>query len=124
MTPRRAVTHRDEKVAPDEEGGLARLDRVVVEIGGARDDEPLVAIGFDLGKLIGLERILDRERVESEALRDAFELARRRRIEAEPEELALGAILGNRLVGAEIADELSAVVKAGGHDRHRQHPAV
>src|SRR3546814_11822040 len=99
MTPRRAVTHRDEKVAPDEEGGLARLDRVVVEIGGARDDEQLVAIGFDLGKLIGLERILDRERVESEALRDAFELARRdRKRGVSGQSVSVGVDIGGRRV--------------------------
>src|SRR3546814_17390441 len=70
--------------------------------------------------LVRLQRVLDRERVEAETLRDALELARRRFVEAEPEEFALGAFVGNRLVGAEVADELSLVVAAGGHDRHRR----
>src|SRR3546814_10323137 len=70
--------------------------------------------------LVRLQRVLDRERVEAETLRDALELARRRFVEAEPEEFALGAFVGNRLVGAEVADELSLVVEAGGPDRHRR----
>src|SRR3546814_8799665 len=91
-----------------------------VEIGGAFDDEKLVAIDVGFGVLVRVQRVLDRERVEAETLRDALELARRRFVEAEPEEFALGAFVGNRLVGAEVADELSLVVEAGGPERHRR----
>src|SRR3546814_4186123 len=55
----------------DEEGRLPRLDRIAVAIGGARDDEQLVAIGFDLGELVRLQRILDRERMQADAPGDA-----------------------------------------------------
>src|SRR3546814_20675497 len=75
-------------------------------------------VGF--GELVRLQRVLGRGRVEAETLRDALELARRRFVEAEPEEFALGAFVGNCLAGAEVADELSPVVEAGGHDRHRR----
>src|SRR3546814_6376672 len=51
---------------------------------------------------------------------DALQLAGRRFVEAEPEKFALGAFAGDRLFGAEVADELSLVVEAGGHDRHRR----
>src|SRR3546814_13702508 len=51
---------------------------------------------------------------------DALQLAGRRVVEAEPEKFALGAFAGDRLFGAEVADELSLVVEAGGHDRHRR----
>src|SRR3546814_3495578 len=61
-----------------------------------------------------------REWVEAEALCDALQLAGRRFVEAEPEKFALGAFAGDRLFGAEVADELSLVVEAGGHDRHRR----
>src|SRR3546814_18366209 len=107
-------------MAAKEDRGLARLDRIAVEIGGAYDDEKLVAIDVGFGELVRLQRVLDRERVEAETLRDALELARRRFVEAEPEEFALGAFVGNRLVAAEVADELSLVVEEGGHDRHRR----
>src|SRR3546814_4185252 len=107
-------------MAAKEDRGLARLDRIAVEIGGACDDEKLVAIDVGFGELVRLQRVLDRGRVEAETLRDALELARRRFVEAEPEEFALGAFVGNRLVGAEVTDELSLVVEAGGHDRHRR----
>src|SRR3546814_12157493 len=51
---------------------------------------------------------------------DALQLAGRRFVEAEPEKFALGAFAGDRLFGAEVADELSLVVEAGGHHRHRR----
>src|SRR3546814_10307054 len=92
-------------MAAKEDRGLARLDRIAVEIGGACDDEKLVAIDVGFGELVRLQRVLDRGRVEAETLRDALELARRRFVEAEPEEFALGAFVGNRLVGAERSEE-------------------
>src|SRR3546814_8533473 len=107
-------------MAAKEDRGLARLDRIAVEIGGACDDEKLVAIDVGFGELVRLQRVLDRERVEAETLSDALELARRRFVEAEPEEFTIGAFVGNRLVGSEVAAELSRVVEAGGQARERQ----
>src|SRR3546814_20453897 len=104
-------------MAAKEDRGLARLDRIAVEIGGACDDEKLVAIDVGFGELVRLQRVLDRERVEAETLRDALELARRRFVEAEPEEIALGAFVGTRLVGAEGAGEVSPVVVGGERQR-------
>src|SRR3546814_17054993 len=101
-------------MAAKEDRGLARLDRIAVEIGGACDDEKLVAIDVGFGELVRLQRVLDRERVEAETLRDALELARRRFVEAEPEELALGPFVWNRLAGDEVANELSTFVERGG----------
>src|SRR3546814_3369929 len=101
-------------MAAKEDRGLARLDRIAVEIGGACADEKLVAIDVGFGELVRLQRVLDRERVEAETLPAALELARRGLGEAEPEEVALGAFVGNRPVGAEGAAEPSLVVVAGG----------
>src|SRR3546814_18317707 len=107
-------------MAAKEDRCLARLDRIAVEIGGACDDEKLVAIDVGFGELVRLQRVLDRERVEAETLRDALELARRRFVEAAPDEFALGAFVGTRLVGAEVADAISLFVEAGGPVRPRR----
>src|SRR3546814_8202817 len=48
----RPMADADEEMRADEEGGLPRLDRIAVEIGGAGDEEQLIAIGFDLGELV------------------------------------------------------------------------
>src|SRR3546814_3576167 len=95
----------DEEMRADEEGRFPRLDRIAVEIGGAGDEEQLIAIGFDLGELVRLQRILDRERMQAEPLGDAGKFARCRLVEAEPEEIAIVAIIRDRLVRAEVADE-------------------
>src|SRR3546814_4468752 len=110
----------DEEMRTDEEGRLPRLDRIAVEIGGARDDEQLVAIGFDLGELVRLQRILDRERMQAEAPGDAGKLGRGRLVAAEPEEIAIVAILRDRLVRSQVTDEFTGMVDAGGHDRQRR----
>src|SRR3546814_980978 len=67
MAARRAVADRNAEMAADEQGGLARLDGIAVAIGGARDDEKLVAIDVGLGKLVRLSCVLDRAWVEAEA---------------------------------------------------------
>src|SRR3546814_4113741 len=80
----RPMADADEEMRADEEGGLPRLDRIAVEIGGAGDEEQLIAIGFDLGELVRLQRILDRERMQAEPLGDAGQFARCRLVEAAP----------------------------------------
>lgn len=75
VRPRRPVTDTYDEVTTQEEGGFARLDRIAIAIAGAGDDEQLLAIGFDLWKLVGLQRVLDRQRMQAETLGDAFELA-------------------------------------------------
>ena len=117
---RRPVADTDEEMGAKEKGGFARMDRIGVEVGGAGDNEQLVAIGFDLRQLVRLQRILDRERVEAEAFRNPFELARRRLVKAKPKEIAIVAIFGNRFVRADVADKLAVMINAGGHNRHRQ----
>src|SRR3546814_3161599 len=86
---RRSVADADEEMGPEEKGRFAWMDRVGVEVRGARDREQLVAIGLDLRKLVRLQRILDRERVETKALGDALKFARGWLIEAEPEKIAI-----------------------------------
>src|SRR3546814_13266468 len=104
-------------MAAKEDRGLARLDRIAVEIGGACDDEKLVAIDVGFGELVRLQRVLDRERVEAETLRDALAPARRRFGEAVPEDYALGAFAGNSLRGAAGPAALSLVPLGGASGR-------
>src|SRR3546814_19955472 len=42
-------------------------------------------------------------------------------VESEPEEIAIVAIIRDRLVRAEVADELAVMIDAGGHDRSEEH---
>ena len=118
VRPRRPVTDADEEMRTEEKSGLARMDRVGIEVRGAGDDEELVAIGLDLGQLVRLQRILDRKRVKAKPFRDALQLSRRGLIKAEPEEIAVSAIQGKLFVGSDIADKLSVMIDAGGHDWH------
>ena len=64
MRPGRAVADADDVAVADEDRGLAIIDMVLHHLRGAGDDEQLVAIDVDLGQLVGLERILDRQRME------------------------------------------------------------
>src|SRR3546814_14886994 len=51
MAARRAVADRNEDMAADEQGGIARLAGIAVGLGGARDDEKRVALDVGLGTL-------------------------------------------------------------------------
>src|SRR3546814_6196798 len=94
----------------DEEGRLPRLDRIAVEIGGARDDEQLLAIGFDLGELVRLQRILDRERMQAEAPGDAGKHGRGRLVDAEPAAFAIFPILPNSSVRSMVASAFAWMI--------------
>ena len=118
------MTDTHDEVTAKEEGGFARLDRIAIAIAGAGDDEQLLAIGFDLWKLVGLQRIFDRQRMQAEAPGDPFQLAGGRLEQAEPEEVAGIAMIGNGLVRAQLAHELAIIIEAGGLDRHRQTPST
>ena len=55
----------------DEQMRLAERDPVLHDLGGARDDEQRLAILLDLGMLMRLARILDRQIVQAELRLDA-----------------------------------------------------
>ena len=71
----------------DEHRGLAISDLAALEMGGAGDDEQLVAIDVDLGQLVGLERVLDRQRMEVVLLLQDAHLLDGRVGDADPDEL-------------------------------------
>ena len=76
-------------VTADEHRGLAVPNLAVVQVGRAGDDEQLVAIDIDLGHLVGLQGVLDRQGVQVKALLQHVELFGCRLIEANPGELAV-----------------------------------
>ena len=86
----RGVPHRDDEVGPEEQVDLADLDLfVVVDVAGRpQHDEQHVAVLLQLRALVGVDRVLDREGVQAELLRDRPDL---------------------RLVGAQHADPAEAV---------------
>ena len=79
----------------DEEHQLADLDHLLgVDVaGGLDDDEEGLAVELDLGPLVGLDRVLDRQLVQVELARDRLELLGRGLEDAEPDEAVL-AVLG------------------------------
>ena len=112
------VANTDDVMAADEHRGLAIGDLFAFEMGGAGDDEQLVAIDVELGKLVGLERVLDRQRMEVVLLLQEVQLGVGRVGDADPDELGL--VLGARdlLVDRHLANALAVTIEKGGDDAH------
>ncbi len=76
----RAMADRDHEVRADEDVEFAEVDLLgrVQVTGRAQDDEERVAVAFQLGALVCLHRVLDRERVQVElgGQREKFGLGR------------------------------------------------
>jgi hypothetical protein len=65
------------------------LDKpVVVGRSAVNDEEEKVVVVVDLGALVKVLRVLDRERMEPEDVAQDIEVALRRPVEVEPEEVA------------------------------------
>jgi hypothetical protein len=94
------VPDRDDEVAAGEQVDLAGLDGVVgVDVPeGLEGEEQALVVPLELGPLVGLERVLDRERVQTERVRDVVELALAGLVEAHPDEVTLLGGLGPHLV--------------------------
>ena len=71
------MAHGDHEVRADEDVELAEVDLLdVVHVGRrAQDHEERVAVALQLGSLVGNDRVLDRQLVQSELLGDRQELA-------------------------------------------------
>ena len=109
---------RDDVAVADEDRGLAISDLAALEMGGAGDDEQLVAINVDLGQLVGLERVLDRQRMEvvcswrsriSSAVGSAMPIQTNSDLSSRAVDL---------LVDRDLADALAVAIEIGGDDRH------
>jgi hypothetical protein len=55
------MADRDDIATADEDLGLTQRDVVVLEKGGAQDEEGGLAIGLELGPLVRMECVLDRQ---------------------------------------------------------------
>ncbi len=71
-----AVPHRDHEVGTDEHVDLAGLDGVLLVDVPERleDQEEAVLVALELGPLVGLDRVLDGQRVQAEDLGDRVQL--------------------------------------------------
>ena len=78
----------DDEVVADEDHDLAEShDLVGVDVlRGLEHDEERVTVKLELGALVGVDRVLDRERVQRELLPDRVELLLGRFVEADPGE--------------------------------------
>ncbi len=115
-----AVADGDDEAGVDEEHQLADLDHLlgVHVAGGLDDDEQGLAVELDLGPLVGLDRVLDRQLVEVELAGDRLELLRRRFDDAEPDEAPVVALGGGaRLVEGEVVAAATVLVD-GAVDDH------
>lgn len=104
------MPHGDHEVAPDKDVQLAEVDLLrVVEIArGAQDDEEGAAVALQLGPLMGLQGVLDGERVEVELRGEREQFVPAGAVQADPGEgLGGGALLpeglGERVMGADAA---------------------
>ena len=120
MRAGRADPHRHQEIAAEENRGLPVADVLpLFDRRGARDDKQVLAVDLDLGDLVGIERILDRQRVEAELGADQLHLRVAGIAQSDPVELiALG-----QHVFASVDDErlflrFSVGIAAGGNDRH------
>ncbi len=114
------VADGDHEVAVDEQQDLARLDVVaVVHVAdGLEDDEQGVAVDLELGPLVRVDGVLDRQLVQVELARDGVELLLGGLEDADPHEraVALGGLAG--LGEREIARAAAAVLVHGAVDDH------
>ncbi len=118
-----AVPDADDEVAADEQVDLAGLDGVVlVDVPeGLEDQEQPVVVALELGTLVGLERVLDGERVQREHLGDPVELVLGRLVHAHPDEVALARRLvtdGAQVVLVAVDGHADAVAVEGAVDDH------
>src|SRR5436190_18817503 len=108
----------DDVAVADEYRGLAIVDMLAFKVGGAGDDEQLIVIDVDLGQLVGLDRILDRQRVEAVAGLQRMHFLFGWVGDANPYEFALVVGAVDLLVDRDRPDPMSVTIKVGGNDRH------
>lgn len=83
---RRPVPHRDQEVAPDEQVRFAEDHLALLHLRRVQHDEERVAVGLQLGALVGLAGVFDGEVVQVEFLLHAGEHGVVRLVQAQPDE--------------------------------------
>ena len=83
-----AVADGDHEALADEDHDLADLDELVaVDVaGGLEDHEQRVAVELELGALVGVDGVLDGQRVQLEVVAHRLDDARARVVQADPDE--------------------------------------
>ena len=109
----------DHELRAGEDVHLAELDGLgLVDVAGrAQDAEQGVAVALELGPLVRVDRVLDRELVQRELARDLGELLARRAVEADPGDPA--AVAAGRSHVREVlrlGDPLAVAVDGTGDD--------
>lgn len=89
-----SVADGDHEVGSDEDVQLAEVDLLgrVQVAGCAQHHEQGVAVAFQLGSLVSLQRVLDRQRVQVELFGDGQQLGLGRPVQADPRHPAVGAV--------------------------------
>ena len=113
---------RDDVAAADEDLGLAELDVAVDQERGAQDDEGRLAVLLELGPLVGVARVLDRELVELELPLELAQLVLVGLVDADPDEMAGPRRPGAALFDCDVRDLAPGAV--GSRSNHLAHPTA
>ena len=80
------MADRDQIAFAEKEVGFAEIDPVVPELGGLEDDEQRIAVGLDLGPLVGAVGVFHRQIVQPEFLLDVAQQIFAGFVQADPDE--------------------------------------
>ena len=117
MARRGAVAHRHQIARADEQVGLAKTDMAVDGLRGVDGDEQRVAVRLDLGPLVRVVRILDREIVQAEFLLQLAQDAFSGLVQADPDETAVvdGEYVADRVEGNVATTAAASIGGTGDH---------
>jgi len=111
------VPHGDHIAAASEDMSLAAPNLAILQRGRAHHDEQRVPIDFKLRSLMGAQRVLDSEVMQSKALLHRAQQRLIRLVQADPDEAAIGGVSLVRLIEIDVRDPASAMV-GGAVDQH------
>lgn len=104
----------DDIAVADKDMRFAKRDALVDQLGRAGNDEERVAILFELRALMGVRRVLDRERMQVELLLHAMEEVGIGLEQSDPDDMTVLAGPCARLLDGYIGDAHAMRIDAGG----------
>ena len=122
MRALRSVANADDECIANKDRGLAIADFAVYEMGRARHHEQLVAKDADLGQLMGLEGILDGQRMETVIFLELPQFRFGGFEQPDPDELGPVLCASIRLVERNGPSPLAVAIEIGGHNAHAAPP--